>query len=58
ELDIRSGSLVFLSIKNLNMSKDRARKLCPKLIGPYKIIESYSEMSNYKLDLFQILVNQ
>ncbi|KXN86689.1 hypothetical protein AN958_09771, partial [Leucoagaricus sp. SymC.cos] len=57
EPDIRPGSLVFLSIKNLNMPKDRARKLCPKFIGPYKVIESYPEMSNYKLDLFQVLVN-
>ncbi|KXN89015.1 hypothetical protein AN958_06423, partial [Leucoagaricus sp. SymC.cos] len=35
EPDIRPGSLVFLSMKNLNMPKDRARKLCPKFIGPY-----------------------
>ncbi|KXN87206.1 hypothetical protein AN958_09079 [Leucoagaricus sp. SymC.cos] len=40
------------------MSKDRARKLCPKFIGPYKVIESNPETSNYKLDLLQVLVNQ
>ncbi|KXN83101.1 hypothetical protein AN958_01829 [Leucoagaricus sp. SymC.cos] len=40
------------------MSKDRARKLCPKFIGPYKVVESNPEMSNYKLDLPQALVNQ
>ncbi|KXN93068.1 hypothetical protein AN958_10435, partial [Leucoagaricus sp. SymC.cos] len=44
--DIRPGSLVFLSMKNLNMPKDRARKLCPMFIGPYKVIESNPEMSN------------
>ncbi|KXN92923.1 hypothetical protein AN958_08259, partial [Leucoagaricus sp. SymC.cos] len=56
--NIRPGSLVFLSTKNLNMPKDRARKLCPKFIGPYKVVESNPEMSNYKLDLPQALVNQ
>ncbi|KXN92841.1 hypothetical protein AN958_06532 [Leucoagaricus sp. SymC.cos] len=40
------------------MPKDRARKLCPKFIGPYKVIESNPETSNYKLDLPQALVNQ
>ncbi|KXN81608.1 hypothetical protein AN958_04320 [Leucoagaricus sp. SymC.cos] len=40
------------------MPKDRARKLCPKFIGPYKVVESNPEMSNYKLDLPQALVNQ
>ncbi|KXN89132.1 hypothetical protein AN958_06152 [Leucoagaricus sp. SymC.cos] len=39
------------------MLKDRARKLCPKFIRPYKVIESYLDMSNYKLDLPQALVN-
>ncbi|KXN92742.1 hypothetical protein AN958_01671, partial [Leucoagaricus sp. SymC.cos] len=55
--NIRPGSLVFLSTKNLNMPKDRARKLCPKFIGPYEVIESNPEMSNYKLDLLQVLAN-
>ncbi|KXN88601.1 hypothetical protein AN958_06865, partial [Leucoagaricus sp. SymC.cos] len=55
--NIRPGSLIFLSTKNLNMPKDRARILCPKFIGLYKIIKSYLEMSNYKLDLLQALVN-
>ncbi|KXN84191.1 hypothetical protein AN958_12844, partial [Leucoagaricus sp. SymC.cos] len=55
--NIKLGSLVFLSMKNLNMPKDRARKLCPKFIGLYKVIESNSEIFNYKLDLLQALVN-
>ncbi|KXN85083.1 hypothetical protein AN958_11712, partial [Leucoagaricus sp. SymC.cos] len=54
---IRPGSLVFLSTKNLNMPKDRARKLCLKFIELYKIMESYPDTSNYKLDLSQALVN-
>ncbi|KXN84501.1 hypothetical protein AN958_12415 [Leucoagaricus sp. SymC.cos] len=40
------------------MPKDRARKLCPKFIGPYKVIESNPEISNYKLGLSQALVNR
>ncbi|KXN83531.1 hypothetical protein AN958_01262, partial [Leucoagaricus sp. SymC.cos] len=51
EPDIRLGGLVFLSIKNLNMSKDRARKHCLKFIGPYKVLESNPDIFNYKLDL-------
>ncbi|KAF7770793.1 hypothetical protein Agabi119p4_6767 [Agaricus bisporus var. burnettii] len=45
------GDLVFLSTKNLNLPKDRARKLCPKFIGPYKVLEARPATSNYKLEL-------
>ncbi|RPD70729.1 hypothetical protein L226DRAFT_469763, partial [Lentinus tigrinus ALCF2SS1-7] len=38
ESDLTVGDLVYLSTKNLNMPKGRARKLLPKYIGPYKII--------------------
>ena len=34
---IAIGNLVYLSTKNLNMPKDRARKLCLKYISPYKV---------------------
>ncbi|KXN93129.1 hypothetical protein AN958_00053 [Leucoagaricus sp. SymC.cos] len=44
-------------MKNLNIPKNRARKLCLKFIRPYKVIESYPDTSNYKLDLSQALVN-
>ncbi|KJA26977.1 hypothetical protein HYPSUDRAFT_99390, partial [Hypholoma sublateritium FD-334 SS-4] len=35
---IRVDDLVFLSTKNLNLPKNRARKLLPRFIGPYKVI--------------------
>lgn len=51
EPSIKTGDLVYLSTKNLNILKGRARKLCPKYIGPYKVMESYPETSNYTLEL-------
>lgn len=51
ELKIAEGSLVFLSTKNLNLPKNRARKLMPKFIGPYKVIKAKADTSTYTLDL-------
>ena len=34
ELAIVEGMLVYLSTKNLNLPKGRAKKLCPKFVGP------------------------
>ena len=51
EPKIAIGNLVYLSTKNLNLPKNRARKLCPKYIGPYKVVEARPETSNYKLEL-------
>lgn len=48
---INTGDLVYLSTKNLNVPKGRARKLCPKYIGPYKVRESHPETLNYTLEL-------
>jgi hypothetical protein len=45
------GDLVYLSTKNLNLPKDRTRKLCPKYIGPYKISGAILEKSMYTLEL-------
>ena len=49
--EIAVGELVYLSTKNLTLPKDRARKLCPKFIGPFKIASSQPETSNYVLEL-------
>ena len=49
--EIRDGTLVYLSMKNLNLPKGRARKLCPKFVGPYKVKRSWLTMSTYELDL-------
>jgi len=48
---IEVGDLVYLSTKNLNMPKNRARKLCPRYIGPYKVTEAKPSTSNYALEL-------
>ncbi|KIJ57006.1 hypothetical protein M422DRAFT_85335, partial [Sphaerobolus stellatus SS14] len=37
------GDLVYLSTKNLNLLKGRARKPLPKFIGPYKVLEAWNE---------------
>jgi hypothetical protein len=51
ELELKTGELVYLSTKNLNLAKSRARKLCPKFIGPYKILKAYEKTSTYTLQL-------
>ena len=33
------NDLVYLSMKNLTLTKSRARKLMPRFIGPYKILK-------------------
>jgi len=45
------GDRVYLSTKNLNLPKGRARKLCPKFVGPYKILTTNTESSTYTLEL-------
>ena len=47
----REGNLVYLSTKNLNLPKKRAKKLLPKFIGPYKIVNANELTSTYELDL-------
>ncbi|KNZ74457.1 hypothetical protein J132_06834 [Termitomyces sp. J132] len=49
--DLEKGVLVYLLTKGLNLPKGRARKLCPKWVGPYRILEAYNETSNYILEL-------
>ena len=43
--------LVYLSTKNLTLSKGRAKKLQPKYIGPYKVVEAHTVASTIKLEL-------
>ena len=49
--EIRDGTLVYLSMKNLNLPEGRARKLCPKFVGSYKVKRSWPMTSTYELDL-------
>lgn len=44
------GDLVYLSTANLSLPKGRARKLSPKFIGPFKILQDYRN-NTFKLDL-------
>jgi hypothetical protein len=43
------NDLVYLSMENLNLLKERARKLVPKLIGPYRIIKEITLKTSFKL---------
>jgi hypothetical protein len=47
---LTKGDLVYVSTKNISLPKGMARKLVPKYIGPYQIIEDYQNNS-YKLEL-------
>jgi len=51
EPPIAKGDLVYLSMKNLNLPKNRAWKLCLRYIGPYKVMEAQPSTSNYTLEL-------
>ncbi|KAF9447436.1 hypothetical protein P691DRAFT_637823, partial [Macrolepiota fuliginosa MF-IS2] len=39
EAPFTTGDLVYLSTKNLSILKGRARKLAPKFIGLFKVLE-------------------
>ncbi|KAF7371586.1 Transcription factor [Mycena venus] len=47
---VKQDDLVYLSTKNLKIPKNRSRKLAPKYIGPYRIVEDYGN-NTFKLDL-------
>jgi hypothetical protein len=55
---IAQGDLVFLSTKNLNLPKGRAAKLCPRFVGPYRVLRAKPETSNYELELPTALQKQ
>jgi hypothetical protein len=44
------GDLVYISTKNMSVAKGRARKLVPKYIGPYRILEDFGN-SSFRIDL-------
>lgn len=44
------GDLVYLSTENLSLPKGRARKLAPKYVGPYKILDDLRNNA-YLIDL-------
>ena len=50
--------MVYLSTKNLALPKGRARKLLPKYIGPYKVVEAHTAASTIMLELPPELVSR
>ena len=42
---------MYLSTKNLNLPKKQTKKLCPKFVGPYKVLHASPKTSNYILEL-------
>ena len=46
----KRGELAYLSTKNISFAKGLARKLLPKFIGPYRIVDDFQN-SSYRLDL-------
>lgn len=51
ETPLKKGDLVYLSTQNLSVPKGRARKLVPKFLGPFPIVECTPEKSSYTLQL-------
>ena len=45
------GDLVYLSTKNMALPKGRAKKLLPKFIVPYKVVEVHTATSTATLEL-------
>ena len=50
-MEYQINDLVYLSTKNLALSKHRAQKLMPKFIGPYKVLKVMSNSSNIMIEL-------
>ena len=46
-----TGDLVYLSTANLSLPKGQARKLAPKYVGPFSVLEAHPETSTYTLDI-------
>ena len=51
EAPLKARDLVYLSTENLSLPANRARKLVPRFIGPYEILEGDSTKSSYLLKL-------
>ena len=52
------GDLVYLSTKNLTLPKSQAKKLWPKNLGLYKVVEAHTSTSMVKLELPPELTTQ
>ena len=54
----KEGDLVYLSTKNINLPKGRARKLAPKFLGPFPISRVVKEGATYQLELSDELIKR
>lgn len=50
ECPLVKGDLVYISTKNINLPKGTSRKLVPKFVGPYQILEDFGNNS-YRVEL-------
>ncbi|KAJ9511980.1 hypothetical protein QJQ45_004436 [Haematococcus lacustris] len=55
EVEYHTGQLVLLSTKNLRMKPGKAKKLLPRFIGPFKVLEHVGPVA-VRLDLPQAMV--
>ena len=51
DIAYKKDDMIYLSTQNLALPKGRARKLVPKFIGPYKIIEAHNRASTVTVKL-------
>ena len=51
DIAYKEDDMIYLSTQNLALPKGRARKLVPKFIGPYKIIEAHNRASTVTVKL-------
>ena len=58
ETKISVDDLVYVSTKNLSLPKGRASKLMPHFVGPYRVVETHPNSSNYKLELLEELAKR
>jgi hypothetical protein len=47
----KKGEMVYLSTENLKLPTNRSRKLCPKYLGPFKILKTWDDSPNVSLEL-------
>jgi hypothetical protein len=55
DAEYKVGDLIYLSTENLSLPKGWAKKLLPKYIGLYKVMEAHSQASKVKLELLAAL---
>lgn len=51
DVPFKTGDLVYLSSQNVKFPKGLARKLIPKFLGPYKILQEHGDGVSFKLEM-------